>query len=335
MSTDLPKTTNCVILDEKNVHCYGELPLGEIGENHVLVKIHSAAINPSDVMFCQGFYPAEKSRPCVPGFEGSGVVVAVGSSEKSQALNGANVCFFSSGKDTKGSWGEYTIIENSSVFPIPQTLTLQEGACSLVNPLTVEGFIHTSQEKGYTAIVHTAAASALGKMLVFACKHAGITLINVVRREEQVEILKSIGAENIINTGEQNWKETCTVLFKELKPQALFDAVGGKTASELFSLMPANSTTYNYGGLSGEGILASIPDLIFKNKTLTGWWLSNFLANHQVAGKLFAGAFKNLALKNFTTDIAKTFPFEQYKEALAFYAENSSKGKTLLQNPNF
>jgi len=74
--------------------------------------------------------------------------------------------------------------------------------------------------------------------------------------------------------------------------------------------MPANSTTYNYGGLSGEGILASIPDLIFKNKTLTGWWLSNFLANHQVAGKLFAGAFKNLALKNFTTDIAKTFPFE-------------------------
>lgn len=124
MSTDIPTNTKCVILDDKNVLSYGELPLGEIGADQVLVKIHSAAINPSDVMFCQGLYSAEKSRPCVPGFEGSGVIVAGGSSVKSQALNGKNVCFFASGKDTKGSWGEYTVISNDSVFPLPETLSL-------------------------------------------------------------------------------------------------------------------------------------------------------------------------------------------------------------------
>ena len=206
MSADIPTNTKCVILDDKNVLSYGELPLGELGDNQVLVKIHSAAINPSDVMFTQGLYAAEKTRPCVPGFEGSGVVVAGGSSEKSQTLVGKNVCFFAAGKEVKGSWGEFTNIDNESVFPLPETLTLQEGATCLVNPLTVEGFVHTSKDKGYTTIVHTAAASALGKMLVTACKNADITLINVVRREEQVETLKGLGAEHIINTSEDDWK---------------------------------------------------------------------------------------------------------------------------------
>ena len=71
----------------------------------------------------------------------------------------------------------------------------------------------------------------------------------------------------------------------------MFDAVGGQTASELFALMPPNSITYNYGGLSGKGIEASPLDLIFKNKTLTGWWLSNYLGDKEVAMKLFGGAF--------------------------------------------
>lgn len=102
--------------------------------------------------------------------------------------------------------------------------------------------------------MHTAAASALGKMLVPACKAAGIVLINVVRREEQVELLKGLGAEHIINTGKDDWKQTTTALFNELKPQALFDAVGGSTASDLFALLPHNTVTYNYGGLSGENI---------------------------------------------------------------------------------
>lgn len=204
-----------------------------------------------------------------------------------------------------------------------------------MNPLTVEGFVYTSLEKGYKTIVHTAAAGSLGKMLVPACKNAGVVLINIVRRKEQVELLKSLGAEHIINTGEEDWKQTCAALFEELKPQAFFDAVGGKIASELFSLLPPGSTTYNYGGLSGQGILVSPLDLIFKDKTLTGWWLNKFLEDKQVAMKVFGGAFKNLAMKTFTTEVSKSFPFKKYAEAIKFYGETSSTGKTLLHNPNF
>lgn len=114
-----PKTTKCVILDDKNTLSYGDLPLEEVGVDQVLVKVHSAAINPSDVMFTQGLYGTQKTKPCVPGLEGSGTVVSGGSSDKSKALIGKNVCFFASGENTKGSWGEYTVLSNDSVYPLP------------------------------------------------------------------------------------------------------------------------------------------------------------------------------------------------------------------------
>lgn len=111
-----------------------------------------------------------------------------------------------------------------------------------------------------------------------------ITLINFVRRQEQVDILKSLGAEHIINTSEENWKEQTTELFGQLKPQAFFDAIGGETASDIFELMPNNSTTYNYGALSLRPIAATSIDLIFKCKVLKGYWLTTDLSNPEKAG---------------------------------------------------
>ena len=112
-------------------------------------------------------------------------------------------------------------------------------------------------------------------MLVSGCKLHNITLINFVRRQEQVDILKSLGAEHIINTSDQDWKDQTKAIFAQLNPQAFFDAIGGETASEIFELLPNKSTTYNYGALSLRPISASSMDLIFKQKVLKGYWLTD------------------------------------------------------------
>jgi len=335
MERKIPSSINGVILTNGTELSYGQIPTPQINEREVLIKVHSGVINPSDVMFVQGLYPAKKSNPTIAGFEGSGLVIAGGTNSTAQALIGHKVSFICFNNDNQGSWGEYIITTIENVVPIPGDLTYEEGATCLINPLTVQAFIHICKENGYKCIAHTAAASALGKMLLIACKQEGITLINIVRRQEQVDVLASIGAQVIINTDIPDWRDVAKSIFKEHRPKALFDAVSGETSSEIIALMPRNTTTYVYGALSLSNIELSPSTIIFQGKNIRGFWLTDFLKTSKDPMSIFGAALGNLASKDFKVTIAAKFTHAQYNEALEFYRINSTKGKVLIQNPNF
>lgn len=328
---NIPTESFGVIVSEDKTLSYGSYPLPELGETDVLIKIHSAPINPADLLFIQGIYPTDKERPVAGGLEGSGTVIAAGSHEKAQALLNQRVAFATLKKNSPGSWGQYTVQEFQSCLPYAESIGQEEGACAIANPMTAEGFLNICDKHQYNCIVHSAAASQFGKLLVSACKTKNITLINFVRRPEQVEILKELGAENIISTGDSDWKNQTTKLFGELKPQAFFDAIGGETASTIFSLMPNNTTTYNYGALSLEPISVTSTDLIFNGKTLTGYWLANDFVVPEIAGKLFTESYAKLAAGTYKTLISGRFSHDKFEEALEFYKNNCSKGKVLFQ----
>lgn len=330
------KETKGVVVGADHTVTYGSLPLRELDENDVLVKVHSGVINPSDTLYLQGHYPANKHRPTIAGFEGSGLIIETGSAPEAAALKGKRVAFFANGKHDLGSWGEYVVLNRHTTFPLLDSITYEEAACALVNPLTVEGFIHTCKEKGYTSIVHSAAASSLGKMLIKACKNHGITLINIVRRKEQVETLEQLGAEHILNSSDPAFETDLAFRFSQHHPSAFFDAVGGQVGTTVFTHLPVGSTTYCYGLLSSDPhYKVPASDLIFKKKVLTGWWLSAELADPVKAVKIVTGSFQALAAGDYKSHIAKTFHHEQFQEALDFYAKNSSEGKVLLISPVF
>lgn len=336
METETPQTAKGILVSAESTTSYSSFNLPEITSKDILVKIHSAPINPSDIMFSIGYYPAGKTFPVAIGFEGSGLVVAAGDDPKSQALLNKKVCFFATGTpETPGSWAEYTVIQNSKAMPLPEGLDYESGAACLVNPLTVEGFVIHCKKHEYTSIVHSAAASSLGKMLVRACKEAGITLVNVVRRQEQVDMLKGLGAEHVVNTSEDDWKEKAKALFTELKVQAYFDPIAGPMAGQIIQLMPNDTTTYNYGDLTYKPIEVDPKDMMFKGKIVTGYWLSKEIQDEKTAAGMFEGAWKSLSTGLYKTEVAAKFTHDQYEEALEFYKNNASKGKVLLQNGNF
>lgn len=330
------KESRGVVISQERKLSYGALPIKELGEHDVLVKVHSAAINPSDNLFIQGIYPAEKQYPTFPGFEGSGLVVETGSSAEAVALKDKRVAFFALGFHELGTWGEYTVVSCKFAFPVPDTVSYEEAACALINPLSVEGFMNTCREEGHKTIVHSAAASSLGKMLIKACKKNQITLINIVRRKEQVELLKSLGAEVVLDSSDPAFEDHLKHVFEDHKPNAFFDAIGGKFGTTVFTHMPNGSTTYCYGLLSGES-LYPVPasDLLFKAKVLRGWWITAELQDPSKAVKIITGSFENLVSGDYKSYIVRTFPHEQYQEALEFYSKNSSEGKVVLQNPAF
>ena len=108
-----------------------------------------------------------------------------------------------------------------------------EAASSFVNPLTALSFIETMKMENHTALVHTAAASNLGQMLIKICKDDSVPLVNIVRSSEQVQLLKNLGAEYICNTSEASFKEDLVSALVATGATLGFDATGGGNNGEL------------------------------------------------------------------------------------------------------
>lgn len=172
------------------------------------------------------------------GNEGAGVVIQAGGSPAAQALMGKTVAI------TGGSmYSQYRCIKAVQCLVLPVGTTPREGASCFVNPLTTLGMIGTMRLEGHTALVHTAAASNLGQMLVKLCNKDGIGLVNIVRKQEQVDLLKGIGATYVCNSSSPNFMADLTEALVATGATLAFDATGGgRLAGQILTAMEIAAT---------------------------------------------------------------------------------------------
>ena len=253
-----------------------EVPIPTPASGEVLIKVAAAPLNPS--VF--GAWKKAGTKPGPQGNEGSGVVVATGGGMTNWFRVGQKVGFVVSGKG-QGAYSEYVALSAlSAVFLLPTDLPVEASCSFFVNPYTAVGIVETARDLGHTGFVHTGAASQLGQMLAKLCALPShkMTVIHVVRRAEQAETLKQLGAEHVVSTGDEGWEATLGALAKELNVSLAFDCVAGETTGELVALLPPKSTTFVYGALSGwtvDGVAAT--DLIYHQKQLKGWILMEWV----------------------------------------------------------
>jgi NADPH2:quinone reductase len=231
------------------------VPMPEPRDGQVLVRVEAAPLNPSDIAVllsgatvaqgrregdalvvplpegARSLLTARIGQPTIVGNEGSGVVVATGPG--AEALAGQTVGFLSG-----GSYAEYRVVPAMMCLPLPEGTDVRDGASCFVNPLTALGMVETMRREGHKALIHTAAASNLGQMLVRICLEDGIGLVNVVRRPEQAEILKGLGAEHVVVSSSETYLADLTAAVTATSATLAFDAIGGgETASELLMAM--------------------------------------------------------------------------------------------------
>ena len=161
--TQIPEQMTAVVLDSytgvEGIRVE-QRPVPKPGKNEVLVKIAASPINPSDLAFLIGRYGFKKPTPVVPGFEGSGMVVAVGEGFMGRYLLGKRVACRSQDKGD-GVWADYMVTPAKDAQPLDQAVSLEQGAMSGANPLTATAFVEIAKKGGHKAIVLTAAAGAL------------------------------------------------------------------------------------------------------------------------------------------------------------------------------
>lgn len=220
------------------------------GPGEVLVRVEAAPINPSDLMtMLPGADPAtgqaagsandpaltfrlspeaaaarsgRVGQPLSVGLEGAGTVVAAGA--RAEHLLEKRVAALTM---VPGMFAQYKVVSALECVPLPESVTVREGAGLFCNPLTALAIAETVRLEGHKALIHTAAASNLGQMLVRICAEDGIPLVNVVRSTEQVDLLRGMGATHVVNSSEPGFEEALLAAVTETGAMMAFDAVGG------------------------------------------------------------------------------------------------------------
>ena len=346
------------------------------GDDEVLIEVQASPINPSDLGLLLSFaadvqninvtgsgddtvatmpiHPAlmgslkprlDESMPV--GNEGAGIIIDAGINAKD--LIGKTV-----GLAGGAMYSQYRCVPAASCLVMDEGTTPKQAASSFVNPLTALAFVETMKMENHTALVHTAAASNLGQMLVKICKDDGIQLVNIVRKQEQVDLLKSIGAEYVCNTSDESFMDDLVTALVETGATLGFDATGGGNNGELPGQILAameiaankNATEYSrygsdtykqvyiYGGLDQS-------PTILKRAFGLSWGLGGWLLTPMI-GKIGMEKFQEMRMRvareinsTFASSYAKEISFEEMlqPETIREYAKQAT-GKKYLVNPH-
>ncbi len=304
-----------------------EIQVPRPSRGEVLIRMAAAPINPSDLGFLAGA-TGPSAAPIVPGLEGSGTVIAAGPGLIPRLLVGRRVAFASA---KGGTWAEYAVSAAARCIPLRRSVSLEEGAALIVNPLTAIAFIDMARRGGHPAIVNNAAASALGRMIVRLGRTNGIAVINIVRRQEQVDLLKGLGAEYILNSRDEEFASALRELTHRLNATLVLDPVAGVQAQTLIDAAPFGSTIVIYAGLAGQPGTFNPRTLAGEDKKIVGFYLGNWMAAGGLVRLLrTAWRVQGLVGTDLRTTIRARFPLSAADTALTAYRTNMTAGKVLL-----
>ncbi|NCC73151.1 MAG: hypothetical protein EOM06_07105 [Sphingobacteriia bacterium] len=307
-----------------------ETTMPEVGENEILVKVEMAPVNPSDIAFLRGGYQIKKSLPAVPGFEGTGLIERVGKNLQ-QNLAGKRVSFFAQGDS--GSWAEYAVIGLSDFIEVNEKIPPEQAACLFVNPFTAYALVNHIIENGHTALIQSAAMGQIGQFIRFFAKLNNLKVINLVRKETHIDLLRNEGAQYVLNINHPNFADDLKHVACETRTTAALDAVGGELTGKILNSMPDGSEVILYGGLSGLSVGQIDPlEVIFKNKVLRGFNLGDWLNN--LSTKEFSEISSEIqqlfVQQNLATRIQQVFSLENFYTGLRSYISDMSNGKILF-----
>jgi len=302
------------------------IPVPKPKRGEVLVKMAAAPCNPADLYYLVGRYGIDRPLPATPGFEGSGVVVASGGGLLARYMMGKRVA--TGGHETSGCWAEYCLAPATACMPLAKDVTLEQGAAALANPVTALALAQLVQP--HRAYIQTAAAGALGRMILAASKRPGI---HVVRREEQAKQLRDAGAEHVLVSSSPTFDKDLAERAQGLGATIALDAVAGDMTGKLIAAMPMNGEVVVYGALSGDPCGAIDPmTLAFGHKRVRGFEVAAVIRQLGLfRGFRLANAAQNRVRKGeFTTTIRERVPLADAPAKLAGYIDRMSDGKLLI-----
>lgn len=338
MQEKLPNSKKCISLPAYNPNIIRSLlsmelvekPLKVLEANQVLIRVKAASCNPSDIAFLQGGYNIVKTLPAVPGFEGTGKVVACGPG--ADDLLDENVSFFTQA-DEDGSWSDYLITNAGNCNIISENLPLEQAAAFSINPFTAYGLIERARINKSTAVIVNAAGGQLAGLIRSIAAENSTQIINIVRKQQHIEKLNNAGAKYVLCSSDDDFEKQLIEIAHLLKATTAFDAVAGDQSGILLACMPGGSELIVYGGLSGKPVSGiEVLDIIFHKKIVSGFDLNRFYSTKNRKELMeISGELENMFLKGkLINKVQLKTKLSDFRKGIRQYLGDMSAGKVLL-----
>ncbi len=307
-----------------------DVPAPQPRRGEVLVRMLASPVNPSDLMYIGGKYGLKPQFPATPGFEGVGVVEATGGGVLAWLRKGKRVAVIN---DRIGNWAEYTVTSARQVIPVPDEMSDEQAASFFVNPATALAMTQDVLKVTRGAwLLQSAAGGELGKMVIRLGHKFAFRTINVVRRREQVEELKKLGADQVIVESDGPIPEQVRKLIPDGVRYAI-DPVGGETGSQVVAALAHGGRCLLFGSLSDEPISVHPRYLIGNDLSVEGFWLGAWAKKQRILTmlKLFRRMRGLMNEGVLQTQFAATYPLEDVRKAVEHAATPGKGGKVLLR----
>lgn len=306
-----------------------EAPKPSRGE--VRARMLASPINPSDLLFVQGAYGKAPKLPSSAGFEGVGIVEESGGGLLGWRVKGRRVAVLNA---RGGNWQQQVVIPARQAVPVPQELSDEQAASFFVNPasaLVMTQYVLRIPKGAW--LLQSAANGALGRMVIRLANQNGFRTINIVRRVDQIEILKNLGADEVLCCKEEELIDQVQKITNGAGAPFAIDAVGGATASAMAQCLGHHGHMLVYGTLSEEPLSVHPRVLMVGAKRIEGFWLSEWVKDQGPLTmlRLFRRISRMFQSHVFETTVSHTFPMDQVKEAVTEAAKSGRQGKVLIR----
>ena len=296
--------------------------------DEAVVQMRAAPINPADLNAIEGKYPVRPGLPATPGFEGAGVVVDLGSDVTGMTA-GALVIL----PHSLGTWREAVAVKASELVAVPPEIEPVHAAMLKINSMTAWRLLHDYVDlKSGDWLIQNAANSAAGRAVIQIANDLGYKTVNIVRRAELIDELRSEGGDVVFVDGE-NLREEVKNAMNDAPVRLGLNAVGGESALRLANCLAPESTMVTFGAMSLQPLKIPNGLLIFKDLRFRGIWINKWYDNATMAERIdaFRPLFEMAKRGLLRTKVEKSYPLSEVKAAVMHAAQGKRSGKIIFE----
>jgi NADPH:quinone reductase len=265
----------------RDVFTVGEMPDPIPRPGEVRIRVEASGINPGDIKKRQDSFGLGMPYPrVIPHSDGAGRVDKVGDGVSPDWVGKPVWCYGAQSYRAFGTAAEFTVVPLALAVPLPDGVTMEQGACLGIPGITAHRAVHVAGPvKGRTVLVQ-GAAGAVGLCAVQLARYAGARVIGTIRSDADEETARGAGAHEVVRS-DATLRDRVTALAPEGIDHIVEVAFGANIESDLELLKTGGSiATY-----ATDNATPKIPfwQLVFKNVGIFFLGSDDFPADAKIA----------------------------------------------------